>query len=190
MNALSLLKQDHDEVEALFTRYEALGKGADPTEKRALAEEVITLLSIHAELEEQLFYPAMREKLDEDDDVLEALEEHHAVKFLLSELDKLPATHERFDSKMAVVIEQVRHHVEEEEGDEGLFAAARTGFKPQELEELGARMEDLKKVAPTRPHPLSPDEPPFNTLLGLPVAAADRIYTTGKGILTSVLRRS
>jgi hypothetical protein len=188
MNALSLLKKDHDDVEALFTRYQSLGKGADPAEKRAIAEEVITLLSVHAELEEQVFYPALRAELDEDSEVLEALEEHHAAKFLLSELDKLPAGHERFDAKFTVLMEQIRHHVAEEEGDEGLFTEAGKALRPQQLEELGQRMEELRPMAPTRPHPLSPDVPPLNTLLGLPVAIADRIYTTGKDIVTKVLR--
>lgn len=190
MNALSLLKKDHDAVEALFTRFEALGAGADPAEKRAVVEEVITLLSVHAELEEQLFYPVLRGELDEDSEVLEALEEHHAVKLLLSELDKLPAGHERFDAKVTVLIEQVRHHVEEEEGGDGLFVAAGAALRPQQLEELGRRMEELRPSAPTRPHPLSPDVPPLNTLLGLPVAVADKLYTTGKGIVTKVLRAS
>jgi hemerythrin-like domain-containing protein len=188
MNALSLLKQDHDDVEALFLRFEALDDDAAPTEKRDIVEQIITLLSVHAEIEEQIFYPALRAKLDDDSDVLEGLEEHHSAKFLLSELDKLPASHERFDAKVTVLIEHIRHHVGEEEGDDGLFAEARTAFKPKELEEMGKRMEDLKKVAPTRPHPLSPDVPPLNTLIGLPVAVADRVYTTGKQIVTKVLR--
>lgn len=189
-NALSLLKQDHDDIEALFLRFESFDDDTDPLEKRKVVEDIITGLSVHAELEEQLFYPALRAKLDDDDEVLEALEEHHAAKFILSEIDKLPATHERFDAKVTVLMEIIRHHVAEEEGDDGLFAMARTQFKAAELRDLGERMEELRKIAPTRPHPLSPDMPPLNFLVGLPVAVADRLYTTGKDIVTKVLHRA
>jgi hypothetical protein len=190
MNAITLLKQDHANVDSLFKRYEALADDAGPVEKREIVEKVITQLSIHAELEEQLLYPAMRERLDNPDDVLEGIEEHHVAKLLLSELDKLPATSERFDAKMAVLIESIRHHVGEEEEDGGLFDQARKALKGTELDEMGERMEELKKVAPTRPHPLSPDQPPLNTIIGLPVAVLDRVYTTGKDIVTKALQRN
>jgi hypothetical protein len=190
MNALTLLKQDHSNVDSLFKRFEALADDASPAEKQEIVEKVITMLSVHAELEEQLLYPAMRAALDDDADVLEGIEEHHVAKVLLWELDKLPATHERFDAKMAVLIESIRHHVAEEEEDGGLFDQARKALKGVELEEMGERMEELRKVAPTRPHPLSPDQPPFNTLVGLPVAVLDRVYTTGKELVTKALNRS
>ncbi len=132
MNALTLLKQDHANVDSLFKRYEALAASddANPVEKREIVEKVITQLSVHAELEEQLLYPAMRERLDDGDDVLEGIEEHHVAKVLLWELDKLPATSERFDAKMAVLMEMIRHHVEEEEEEGGLFDQARTARCP------------------------------------------------------------
>ena len=190
MNAITLLKQDHVNVETLFKRFEALADDASPVEKREIVEKVITQLSIHAELEEQLLYPAMRERMDDPDDVLEGIEEHHVAKVLLSELDKLPATSERFDAKMAVLMEAIRHHVGEEEEDGGLFDQARKAFKGTELDEMGDRMEQLRKVAPTRPHPFSPDQPPLNTLVGLPVAVLDRVYTTGKQIVTRARNRN
>jgi hypothetical protein len=190
MNAITLLKNDHASVDSLFKRFEALPDDANPVEKRDIVEKVITQLSIHAELEEQLLYPAMRERLDDGDDVLEGIEEHHVAKVLLWELDKLPATSERFDAKMTVLIEMIRHHVEEEEEAGGHFAQARKVFKGTELDEMGQRMEELRAVAPTRPHPFSPDEPPLNTLVGLPVAVLDRVYTTGKEIVTKALNRS
>ena len=190
MNAITLLKQDHGNVETLFKRYEALADDAKPTDKRDIVEKVITQLSVHAELEEQLLYPALRERLPEDGDVLEGIEEHHVAKVLLWELDKLPATSERYDAKMAVLMEAIRHHVGEEEEDGGLFDQARKAFKGTELDEMGEKMADLRKVAPTRPHPLSPDQPPLNTLIGLPVAVLDRVYTTGKDLVTKALNRS
>lgn len=191
MNAITLLKQDHGNVETLFKRFEALPDDAGPVEKRDIVEKVITQLSVHAEIEEQVLYPAMRAKSGPDEhDILEAIEEHHVAKVLLWELDKLPATSERFDAKMTVLMENIRHHVGEEEEDGGLFDQCRKAFKANELEEMGDRMAELKKTVPTRPHPLSPDQPPFNTLVGLPVAVFDRIYTAGKQLVTTALKRA
>ena len=191
MNALTLLKQDHQNVDALFSRFEELANGNGTKAKGDVVQKIITQLSIHAEIEEQLFYPAAREALAGNDDidstVFEALEEHHAVKVLLSEIEKVPPTHERFDAKVTVVIENVRHHIEEEETD--LFPMVREAMTVQQLEELGQQMEEAKKVVPTRPHPLAPDQPPANVLLGLPVAMLDRAFTTGKEFVGKVLNR-
>lgn len=181
MNALTLLKQDHQNVEALFERFEKSGVD-DHDERRRIVDKVIEHLSVHATVEEQAFYPAIREKLpDAEATVLEALEEHHGAKLFLTELEKTPAAGERFAAKTTVLMEQVRHHVQEEEND--LFPRVRDAFTVQELEELGERMEQLKQTAPTRPHPFQPDVPPLNLILGLPVAILDRVVTTGKRVL-------
>lgn len=181
MNALTLLKQDHQNVDSLFERFEKAGPKAH-AEKRKVAEKVIEQLSTHAAIEEQLLYPAIRAKLpDEQSTVLEALEEHHAAKLMLSEIEKLAPTAERFDAKFTVLIENVRHHVKEEEDE--LFPKVREAFTVQELEELGEAMAKAKQKAPTRPHPFQPDEPPANILLGLPVAVLDRLMTTGKQVV-------
>src|SRR5205807_6075539 len=112
-------------------------------------------LSIHAAIEEQVFYPAVREAApDEKDLVLESLEEHHIVKWVLSELDGMVPSDERFTAKVTVLIENVRHHVEEEEGE--LFPEVRKAMKRKELEELVQALEAAKKVAPTHPHPRTP----------------------------------
>src|SRR4051812_2438440 len=120
MNALTPLKQDHQNVETLFERFEKAGTGGLP-QKRQILDKIIAPLSVHAAIEEQLFYPAVREKLaDETPTILEALEEHHAAKLALREIENLPARAERFTAKVTVLIENVRHHVQEEE--EELFA--------------------------------------------------------------------
>ncbi|HVF75834.1 MAG TPA: hemerythrin domain-containing protein [Acidimicrobiales bacterium] len=187
MNALTLLKQDHANVEALFARFEKVGAD-DVEEKTRVAELVIEHLATHAVIEEQVLYPALRDRLPEDEfTVLEALEEHHAAKMMLKELEKTPATHERFDAKFTVLIENVRHHVQEEEDE--LFAKARDAFTVQELEEMGDALAQAKEAAPTRPHPFAPDTPPLNIIVGLPVAILDRVITTGKRAVTSVLTR-
>lgn len=190
MNALTLLKQDHQNVDALFSRFEELAKGNGTKAKADVVHKIITQLSIHAEIEEQVFYPAVRAALADkeiDPTIFEALEEHHAVKVLLSEIEKLAPAHERYDAKVTVMIENVRHHVEEEENE--LFPKVREAMTVQQLEEMGEAMEQAKKTAPTRPHPLAPDQPPANVLLGLPVAMLDRAVTTGKELVGKVLNR-
>ena len=179
MNALTLLKQDHGNVEELFRRFETAGP-EDVEELARVRDLVIEQLSKHAVVEEQVFYPAIRAKLGDEQafTVLEGLEEHHVVKATLSELEKLAPTHERFRAKFTVLIESVRHHVEEEEND--MFPQVRDAFTVEELNTMGEQMEAAKKIAPTRAHPLVPDVPPFNILLGLPIAVLDGAITAGK----------
>jgi hemerythrin superfamily protein len=187
MNALTLLKQDHGNVEALFTQFEGLADD-DDAEKRRVVDHLIEQLSVHAAIEEQVFYPAVRQA-DEAarDTVLEGLEEHHVVKWTLSELEKLAPTDERFSAKVRVLIESVRHHIEEEEGE--LFETVRAAVPTQELEALGDAMAEAKETAPTRPHPRQPDEPPLNVLVGMPVAILDRALTTGKQAVEKLFNR-
>ena len=162
MDAIAMLKTDHAEVEKLFKRFEKLGPRAKKT-KGDIADKVVAALSQHAVIEEQVLYPTVRERLpDEDELVLEALEEHHVAKWLLSELHDLTPDDERFDAKFTVLAENVRHHVKEEEGE--LFPRLRKEFTKGELDELGAALAAAKKVAPTKPHPRAPDEPPGNVV--------------------------
>ena len=179
MDAIALLKQDHKTVEGLFKQYEALGDRA-VKQKQKVVEKIIRELAIHAAIEEMLFYPAVRAAAGRvetkasdaaDDLVLEALEEHHIVKWTLSELEKMSPEDERYDAKVQVLMESVRHHVEEEEED--LFPKAQRLLKGV-IDELGVRMEKAKKMAPTRPHPRSPDQPPGNFITGPIAAMADK----------------
>ena len=189
-NAITQLVQDHRNVEDLFKRFEALGPKDEPAEKRRIVDKVIEHLSVHAELEEQVLYPALRAAVDDPSDVLEGWEEHHLAKLSLWELEKLPVTHERFDAKFTVLMENIRHHVGEEEETGGLFDQCREAFGAAELERMGTQMQQLRKTAPTRPHPFSPDVPPFNTIVGLPVAVMDRAITMGSDVIRTVLRRA
>ena len=187
MNAITLLKADHGNVNALFTQLESLRGKDDPVEKRRLMDLVIEQLSVHAAVEEQLVYPLLRERIGDDFPVLEALEEHHGAKLFLAELEKVPATSERFDAKVAVLIENVRHHVEEEES--ALFDLLREHVKGTELDALGEQIEQAKATAPTRPHPFTPDQPPLQTLIAMPVAVLDRLITTGRKAVEDALNR-
>ena len=151
MDAIMLLKEDHRNVEKLFKRFEKTGTQAY-TAKREIVDSIIGGLSVHAVIEEQLSYPVSRATVPETEDIaLESLEEHHVVKWMLEELDSMSPEDERFDAKVAVLIEMVRHHVEEEEAD--FFPMVRDELGHNALNELGDALLAAKKVAATHPHP-------------------------------------
>jgi hemerythrin superfamily protein len=180
MDAINMLKEDHKTVERLFKRFEEAGDRAY-VEKRNVADRIIEELAKHAAVEEQLFYPVARATVPGTDDVvLESLEEHHVVKWLLSELDGMDASDERFDAKMTVLIENVRHHVEEEEQE--FFPKVRDELGRTALADLGEAMETAKRTAPTHPHPRSPDTPPGNAVVGITAGLVDRIGDTVSGV--------
>ena len=180
MDAITMLKNDHQTVEKLFKEFEAAGDRAH-VEKRQLVNKMIEELSVHAAIEEMLFYPVTDETVpDIDDDVLQNLEEHHVVKWLLAELDGLDPEAERFDAKVHVLIANVRHHVEEEEGD--YFRAIRDELGRKALSDLGERMEAARAVAPTHPHPNAPDTAPANMITGTGAGIVDRLGDTVSGI--------
>src|SRR6476620_2430675 len=159
MDAITLLRNDHKTVEQLFKRFEKADDAV--VEKRKIVDQIIEELSIHAVIEEQVFYPVARATVpDTEDIVLESLEEHHIVKWVLSELDGLDPAAERFDAKVTVLIENVRHHVEEEEQE--FFPKVRAELDRNALAELGRAMETAREMAPSHPHPRSPDTPPGN----------------------------
>jgi hemerythrin superfamily protein len=148
-DAIVLLKDDHKTVEQLFKKFEQAGDRAFVT-KRRLVDSIIKELTTHAYIEETIFYPAARAAVPQTEDhVLESVEEHHVVMWMLSELSKLDAEAENFDAKVTVLIENVRHHVEEEEQD--WFPQVRQAMGRKEMQELGARMADAKALAPSNP---------------------------------------
>jgi hemerythrin-like domain-containing protein len=142
-NAIDLLKADHAHVKDLFRQYEAAGSRAYQKKQR-IAEEVFAELGVHTTLEEELFYPAMKRKTDQDgkDLVAEAVEEHHVVTTLLEELKGLDPTDERYDAKFTVLMENVEHHIEEEEGE--MFPEAEEVLGDR-LERLGTQMQERKQ---------------------------------------------
>ena len=151
MDAIVLLKNDHKTVEKLFKQFEKAGDD-DATGKRKLVDEIIEELSVHAFIEEQVFYPAARLAVPETEDhVLESLEEHHIVKWVLEELRNLGPEDERFDAKVSVLMENVRHHVEEEEQE--WFPEVRKELGRKRLQELGEQLEKTKASAPRTPRP-------------------------------------
>jgi hemerythrin superfamily protein len=142
-NMIDLLKADHAHVKDLFRQYEAAGHQAY-RKKHSIAEEVVAALDVHTTLEEELFYPAMKQKTDRDgkDLVAEAVEEHHVVKTLMDELQGLDPKDERYDAKFKVLMENVDHHIEEEEGE--MFPEAEEVLG-ERLERLGTQMQERKQ---------------------------------------------
>ena len=180
MDAITLLRDDHKTVERLFKRFEKAGDRAH-VEKRQIVDQIIEELSIHASVEEQVFYPVARATVPDTEDIaLESLEEHHIVKWVLSELTDLDPTNERFDAKVTVLIENVRHHVEEEEQE--FFPKVRNQLGRKALSDLGEALADAKKSAPTHPHPRSPGEPPGNVVVGTIAGVVDRVGDNISGL--------
>jgi hemerythrin superfamily protein len=179
MDAITLLKDDHKTVEKLFKKFEKAGDRAFE-KKRQTVEDIIAELSKHAAIEEQLFYPVSRATVpDTDDIVLESIEEHHVVKWLLSELDGKDPRDENYDAKVTVLIENVRHHVEEEEQE--YFPKVRSELGRKALTELGDAMDAARASAPTHPHPRAPQTPPANLIAGNAAGVADRLADTVSG---------
>lgn len=112
-NVIDMLKEDHKKVKGLFEEFES----AEGKEQADIAATAIMELEVHADLEEKLIYPAIREQIDEDELMNEAVEEHHLVHVLIKELKKLKAKDEVFQAKFKVLGELVKHHIEEEEGE-------------------------------------------------------------------------
>jgi hemerythrin-like domain-containing protein len=148
-DAIVLLKDDHKEIRKAFNEFEKAGDEAHVTKGR-LVDRIIELLTVHTYLENEVMYPRVRELLPElEDDVLESYEEHHVADLLVMELSSMKPDDERFTAKTTVLIENVRHHVDEEEQE--WFPQVREGLSRTVLQEIGAEMIEARKTAPTRP---------------------------------------
>lgn len=138
MDAFSLLKADHRKVEELFQQLES----ARGQRKLRVFEQIKQELELHAEIEEQVFYPALEEPEQTHDLTLEAYEEHALVKKLLRELSRARTPNEEWEAKAKVLQENVEHHVEEEENE--LFKKAQAALGDEAIESLGQRLEMAK----------------------------------------------
>ena len=148
-DAIVLLKNDHKEIRKLFTQFEKAGENAHAT-KGKLVDRMIELLTQHTYIENEVMYPRVRALLPEvEDDVLESYEEHHVADVLVVELAAMKPDAERFTAKTTVLIENVRHHIEEEEQE--WFPKVREGLGRTVLQDIGAEMIEARKKAPKRP---------------------------------------
>ena len=143
-DAVELIKSDHRKVEKLFREFEEAGDRAYKT-KQELVGQIVEELEVHATIEEETYYPAVEAKARKDGKelVAEAVEEHHVVKILLGELRSMSSEDEAFDAKVTVLMENVRHHVEEEE--EELLPQSEKLLGSDELARLGEEMAARKQ---------------------------------------------
>ncbi len=171
MDAIELLKHDHRMVEQLFRDYDA---AASEQQRRGVVDILIRELSKHAALEELMFYPLAKKVLPNgDQEVSEELSQHMTVKKQLAELDDLEVGDAREAELVGHLVASVGEHVQDEEGE--FMPKVREHLDEQALEELGQQLDKAKAVAPTRPHPAAPDEPPGLTLVGPVAAIYDRL---------------
>jgi len=147
VEALNFLKKQHREVEALFKK--AI-EAREPTERLNLFKQIARNLRLHAAIEEAMFYPELRARVEKDAErleVAEAYEEHALVKITIEGLEQLDPADERFEAKLVVLNDLVQHHVDEEEGT--IFKLAHHAFDKPELEQLGTRLEEAAEQATT-----------------------------------------
>ena len=142
-DALILLSDDHKEVKQMFKSYDQLvDGGADDGEKAALAEQICFMLTVHATIEEEIFYPAARDSIEEQDLLDEATVEHASAKDLIEQIKGMEPGEELFDAKVKVLGEYVAHHIKEEEDE--LFPKLRRKLDLQAIgEQLAARKQEL-----------------------------------------------
>jgi hypothetical protein len=182
-DVIEVLEHDHREVEQMFAELESL-RGAATEEAKARRKEVTEQVTIelvrHSVAEEVLVYPEVDKKVSAEE-VEHAREEHAEAEKTLQRLEKLGADDPAFDDELATLMAEIRHHIEDEEGE--MFAHMRQVIDTDELRKLGARVEAFKKVAPTRPHPNVPNTPLPRLAAGPAASLFDRMrdLATGRG---------
>ena len=142
-NAIELLKRDHDDVDTLFSQYEDSKETNDDGAKEMLVTQICDALTVHAQVEEEIFYPAARRALDGDEgkDLLdEAAVEHQTLKDLIARLEAAPTDDPLYDAGVKVLSEYVKHHVKEEENE--LFPKVKSS--QMDLEAIGRQLADRK----------------------------------------------
>src|SRR3954465_915732 len=182
-DVIEILEHDHREVEEMFRELETLrGAATDEARQRRkdVADQVTIELVRHSVAEEVLVYPEVERKVSAEE-AQHAREEHAEAEETLARLEKLDADDPRFDDELATLIEEIRHHIRDEEDQ--MFAHMRQVIDADELRKLGSRVEAFKKVAPTRPHPNVPNEPLARIAAGPAASLFDRMrdLATGRG---------
>jgi hemerythrin-like domain-containing protein len=143
MDAVQLLKEDHDKVKKILEDLDSTTERGVKT-REELFTKIKRELEVHESIEEEIFYPALKEHPKAKDLVLEAYEEHHVVDMVMAEIADVPFDDEKWGAKCTVMKENVEHHIEEEEGE--MFKQALQVFSKEELEELGVRMQARKEA--------------------------------------------
>ncbi len=173
-DAIELLMGDHREVEQLFEMMNKARQSGDVDQQRYVAEHVVEDLSVHAVIEEEVLYPAMRDALPDGDQLVEeALQEHQEAKELLTRIDGKDPQSEDASAAFDELVATIHHHVLEEETQ--LLPRLRGALGQERLEQMGKKMELARKAAPTHPHPHAPNTPPGNVAAGAFAAVVDKI---------------
>jgi hemerythrin-like domain-containing protein len=182
-DVIEVLEHDHREVEQMFKELEEL-RGASTEEaksrRKELTEQVTIELVRHSVAEEVLVYPQVESKVSAEE-AEHAREEHAEAEETMQRLEQLDADDPSFDDELATLMAEIRHHIEDEEGE--MFAHMRQVIDEDELLKLGERVEAFKKVAPTRPHPSVPNTALARTAAGPAASMFDRMrdLATGRG---------
>jgi hemerythrin-like domain-containing protein len=142
VDALKLLREDHEKVKRMLDRLESTTERGMKT-REELFLKIKEELTVHEAIEEEIFYPALKEHAKAKEIVLEAYEEHNVVDMVMAELERTPFDDETWGAKATVMKENIEHHIEEEEGE--MFKQARDLFDRETLEALGAEMESRKQ---------------------------------------------
>lgn len=143
MNALDLLIADHNRVRGLFAQFQEAHEAKDDNTMLEVAGKILDDIQVHTTIEEEIFYPAVKDTNEEiSETVDEGLQEHHVVKVLMGELGQVEPAGDEWVAKMMVLIENVEHHAEEEEKD--MFPTLRSSRPAAELDTLATKMEDRK----------------------------------------------
>ena len=169
-DVVELLSADHQEFDRIFRELEGLSGRTEPDavrRKRALVDEVTIGLAKHSVAEETQVYPLVEKQIDEEE-AQHSKEEHAEAEEVMKRLERMDAADPEFDAVVARLIQEIRHHVEEEESR--MFTELRASFSRDELVKMAEKVEGVKKLAPTRPHPMTPNEAGIRTLVG-PVAS-------------------
>lgn len=174
-DVVDILTHDHREVERMFAELESLhGQETEQarTRRKDLTDQVTIELVRHSVAEEADVYPAVKKKVSETE-AEHAKEEHAEAERTMKRLERLQPDDPKFEVELATLMHEIREHVAEEEGE--MFPHMRQIFSPEELVALGEKVESTKKIAPTRPHPSAPDEPPGDKILGPVTGLLDRM---------------
>jgi len=169
-DVVDVLSADHREFERIFQQLEGLRGATDDQSverKRRLVDEVTIGLVKHSVAEETQVYPEVQKKIDKEE-AKHSKEEHAEAEKTMKKLERMKADDPGFDGAVAELIQEIRHHVEEEESR--MFAELRASFSRDELVKMAQKVEGVKKLAPTRPHPMTPNEGAIRTVVG-PVAS-------------------
>ena len=180
-DAIEILTQDHREVEEMFVQLESL-RGATGDDQRARRKELVDQVTIelvrHAVAEETQVYPAVEKKVSEAE-AERAKQEHAEAEKTMKRLERLEPDDASFDDELAKLMGEIREHIADEEGV--MFAHMRDVMSAQELVELGRKVDSVKKIAPTRPHPMTPNEPTIRKAATPIVSLFDRMRDAVSG---------